>query len=162
MISTGPDAYGVGGSGYKPFGFKYGYFEARMKIPAGQGLWSGAWTFLRATTDRRSSISPRSWVKLPATTRRQSTIPAASPHSPSQVRTSLPVFTYSVWIGNLIMSLGILMAVVRTYSVTANIPNTPMYLMLMLATGGNWPGAPNVSTPFPANVDVDWVRVWQH
>ncbi|WP_258168319.1 RICIN domain-containing protein, partial [Paenibacillus sp. AR247] len=37
----------------------------------------------------------------------------------------------------------------------------PFFLLLNLAVGGNWPGAPNDSTPFPAQMLVDYVRVYQ-
>jgi beta-glucanase (GH16 family) len=36
----------------------------------------------------------------------------------------------------------------------------PFYLLLNLAVGGNWPGPPDGTTPFPARLLVDWVRVW--
>jgi beta-glucanase (GH16 family) len=36
----------------------------------------------------------------------------------------------------------------------------PFYLILNLAVGGNWPGCPDASTPFPATMLVDWVRVY--
>jgi hypothetical protein len=29
-----------------------------------------------------------------------------------------------------------------------------------LAVGGDWPGSPNASTPFPARMLVDWVTVY--
>lgn len=35
------------------------------------------------------------------------------------------------------------------------------HFILNLAIGGNWPGYPNSSTPFPASLEVDWVRVWK-
>ncbi len=35
----------------------------------------------------------------------------------------------------------------------------PFYLLLNLAVGGTWPGEPDASTPFPATMLVDWVRV---
>ncbi|MCC6224808.1 MAG: glycoside hydrolase family 16 protein [Microthrixaceae bacterium] len=35
------------------------------------------------------------------------------------------------------------------------------YIRLNLAIGGNWPGAPDQTTQFPANYEVDWVRVYQ-
>jgi beta-glucanase (GH16 family) len=38
--------------------------------------------------------------------------------------------------------------------------NHPFYLLLDLAVGGDWPGSPNASTPFPARMLVDWVRVY--
>ena len=35
----------------------------------------------------------------------------------------------------------------------------PFYIILNLAVGGNWPKPPNSTTPFPATMSVDWVRV---
>lgn len=37
----------------------------------------------------------------------------------------------------------------------------PFFLLLNLAVGGNWPGSPNNSTPFPSQMLVDYVRVNQ-
>ncbi|MFW0796614.1 glycoside hydrolase family 16 protein [Gordonia sp. CPCC 205515] len=37
--------------------------------------------------------------------------------------------------------------------------DAPFHLLLTLAVGGDWPGAPNDSTPNPATMLVDWVRV---
>jgi beta-glucanase (GH16 family) len=34
------------------------------------------------------------------------------------------------------------------------------FFLLNLAVGGNWPGPPNASTPFPAEMLVDYVRVY--
>lgn len=34
------------------------------------------------------------------------------------------------------------------------------HLLLNLAVGGTWPGEPNASTVFPAQMQVDFVRVW--
>jgi beta-glucanase (GH16 family) len=33
------------------------------------------------------------------------------------------------------------------------------FLLLNVAVGGGWPGDPDGSTPFPAEMLVDWVRV---
>ena len=35
------------------------------------------------------------------------------------------------------------------------------HLLLNVAVGGNWPGNPNLSTPFPAEMIVDYVRVYK-
>ena len=37
----------------------------------------------------------------------------------------------------------------------------PMFLLLNLAVGGNWPGPPDAQTEFPASMVVDYVRVYQ-
>jgi beta-glucanase (GH16 family) len=36
--------------------------------------------------------------------------------------------------------------------------NDPMFALINLAVGGDWPGAPDDSTEFPATMIVDWVR----
>lgn len=38
--------------------------------------------------------------------------------------------------------------------------NTPQFLLLNVAVGGNWPGNPNGSTTFPQRMTVDYVRVY--
>lgn len=37
----------------------------------------------------------------------------------------------------------------------------PMYLLVNLAVGGDTPGPPSATTPFPARMEVAWVRVQQ-
>ena len=37
----------------------------------------------------------------------------------------------------------------------------PFFLLLNLAVGGDWPGPPDATTPFPAVMQVDYVRVFQ-
>ena len=39
--------------------------------------------------------------------------------------------------------------------------NDPMYLLINLAVGGEWPGDPDESTPFPATLMVDYVRAYR-
>ncbi len=38
----------------------------------------------------------------------------------------------------------------------------PFYILLNLAVGGNWPGAPDGTTVFPQVMSVDYVRVYIH
>ena len=52
----------------------------------------------------------------------------------------------------------------KWYSEKAPFPapfNQRFHLVLNLAVGGNWPGAPNADTKFPAKMLVDYVRVYQ-
>jgi beta-glucanase (GH16 family) len=39
--------------------------------------------------------------------------------------------------------------------------NRPMFLLLDLGVGGTFPGSPDETTPFPATMETDWVRVWK-
>lgn len=41
------------------------------------------------------------------------------------------------------------------YTVTEHIPDEPMYMVINLAVGGNWPGNPDASTKFPASFNVE-------
>ena len=34
------------------------------------------------------------------------------------------------------------------------------HLVMNVAVGGNWPGNPDLTTPFPQSMEVDWVRVY--
>lgn len=40
------------------------------------------------------------------------------------------------------------------------IAHQPMYVLLNLAVGGDYPGPPDAKTVFPSYFDVDYVRVW--
>jgi beta-glucanase (GH16 family) len=42
----------------------------------------------------------------------------------------------------------------------SRIPDEPMYLVMTLSTGGEWAGPPDASTPLPASLLVDSVKVW--
>jgi beta-glucanase (GH16 family) len=41
------------------------------------------------------------------------------------------------------------------------IPSEPMYLIINLAVGGDWPGPPDEETVFPARFEIDHARIWQ-
>jgi beta-glucanase (GH16 family) len=49
------------------------------------------------------------------------------------------------------------------YSTNAPYPapfDQRFHLVMNVAVGGNWPGSPDLTTPFPQTLDVDWVRVY--
>jgi beta-glucanase (GH16 family) len=37
----------------------------------------------------------------------------------------------------------------------------PFFILLNVAVGGQWPGAPDSTTSFPQTMKVDWVRVYE-
>jgi beta-glucanase (GH16 family) len=43
MVSTGPNVFGYNQPGYTGFQFTYGYYEARVKLPKGDGFWPSMW-----------------------------------------------------------------------------------------------------------------------
>lgn len=50
---------------------------------------------------------------------------------------------------------------VDRFRVTECIPNQAMYLLANLAIGG-WPGPPDNTTPFPAYMDIDYIRAYSY
>ncbi len=149
------------------FVLQYGYAEIRAKIPTGQGLWPAFWL-------------------LPATHRSKPEIDVMEilGHDPHTVHMNFhyqnsnggnssdgyfwagPDFsagwhTYAIdWQPDVI--IWYVDGIERwRYTDTAHIPAEPMYLLANLAVGGDWPGAPDASTPFPSYFEIDYVRVWQ-
>jgi len=47
------------------------------------------------------------------------------------------------------------------YTDTTRIVKKPMYLIANLSVGGDLPGAPDTSTPFPSYYEIDYIRVWK-
>jgi MYXO-CTERM domain-containing protein len=48
----------------------------------------------------------------------------------------------------------------RKRHIGAGVPQVEMYLILNLAIGGTWPGAPDGTTPFPGLYQIDYVRAY--
>ena len=42
-----------------------------------------------------------------------------------------------------------------------DIQTKPMFLLLNVAVGGQWPGSPDQTTTFPQKMLVDYVRVYR-
>lgn len=149
------------------FDATYGYFEIRAKIPKGQGLWPAFW------------LLPSTLKPLP-----EIDIMEVLGHEPNRlylhyhhldrngvkqsagrgVRTrdlSQGWHVYGVdWSPEHIIWYLDGREVFR-YTRRASIPDEPMYIIINLAVGGEWPGAPNRSTVFPARFEIDYVRAWQ-
>jgi beta-glucanase (GH16 family) len=149
------------------FEFQYGLIEVRARIPAGRGLWPALWLL---PSDRRS--------------RPEIDIMEVLGHTPNLLRMH---FHYDDETGAK-RSLGKTVKTVNLskgwhvyglrwerdaivwyldgvekwrHADAATIPREPMYLLLNLAVGGDWPGPPDARTKFPAHYLIDYVRVWQ-
>ena len=170
------------------FAFKYGRIEASIKMPSGQGLWPAFWMFSQ-DSDYLCDGDPCDWaaigeidiveaVNLDGSGGNEifSTIhyggefpaneSAETRYTPSEDVTG-QFNTYALewdefeirWYFN-----GVLYAVQNNWFSTAAPYPAPFdqhfYILLNLAVGGNFPGSPDGSTPFPATMEVDWVRVY--
>ena len=158
----------------------YGRFEARIKLPSGQGIWPAFWLL-------GSNIDTVSWpncgeIDIMENIGREPSIIHGTFHGPGYSGANgigaayeLPggqrfaddYHTFSVeWEPNVIRFYvdGILYKT-RT---PADLPpgrtwvfDHPFFIILNVAVGGYWPGNPDATTAFPQTMRVDYVRVYQ-
>lgn len=165
-------AVSTGGSDYstppkKPgFTFRYGYVEARIKVPAGQGLVPAFWMPMADRTWPPEIDIMEILGNDPArTTMHYHYRRANGTHANVGDGWRGPDFsadwhTFGVdWQpGSLIWYVD---GVERARYTDATVTDKRAYLLLNLSVGGTWSGSPDASTPFPAELLVDWVRVFQ-
>ena len=163
------------------FSSTYGHLEARIKVPAGQGLWPAFWLL-------GDDIFTTGWpgcgeIDMMEVLGHEPDVLYQSIHGPQPqaddgeygitqaVDFAQPLSSdfhvYGVEWGPGWISLIADGQVRRTFT-PADLPATaqwvfdhPHHLVLSLAVGGEWPGAPDSTTPFPATMLIDWVRVWK-
>ncbi|MFW0794799.1 glycoside hydrolase family 16 protein [Gordonia sp. CPCC 205515] len=156
--------------------FTYGTVSARIKLPAGQGLLPAFW--LMGTDIYRNgwpACGEIDVIETPSiTTRYTNTIhgPTTSGghwqlgNSGAISDLSSDFHTYSVTKARNRITISLDNRVVGTYTssqLSAGqrwVFNQPTYLLLSLAVGGNWPGAPDLTTPNPSYMTLDWIRVY--
>lgn len=155
--------------------FGYGTITARVKVPAGQGLWPAFWL-------KGANEDTVPWPKsgeidvfeLPSTTTTiyntlHGPITGSTGTQQAQIISTVPDLSadyHNYWVTRLPNSItfGVDDQTLGTLTPDSLSPgsqwvyNQPQQLLLNLAVGGGWAGAPNSSTPFPATMTVDWVR----
>ncbi|HEY4930487.1 MAG TPA: glycoside hydrolase family 16 protein [Terriglobales bacterium] len=162
------------------FSQQYGRFEARIKIPRGQGIWPAFWML-------GNNIDTAGWpacgeIDIMENIGKEPSIVHGTLHAPGYP----PEGYTSAYTQPSSQSLADdfhVFAVewepqqVRLY-VDGNLyatdtkagspqPNSwpfdgqPFFMLLNLAVGGDWPGNPDTTTQFPQQMLVDYVRVYQ-
>ena len=164
MVTTGRTGT-LRGAGPR-FAFTYGRAVARMRMPAGQGLWSAFWLLPASQRSRPELDVVEVLGHAPQRMHAhyhylQGGRPRDPGHEWAGQDVSAGWHDYAVdWSPSRIVWTVDGREVWR-FTDRAVISHEPMYLLLNLAVGGDWPGNPSSSTPFPSSVDVDYVRVWQ-
>jgi beta-glucanase (GH16 family) len=162
------------------FDQKYGRFEARIKIPRGQGMWSAFWLL-------GNDISSVGWAtcgeidvmenigREPATVHGTIHGPGYSgangigaPFNLSNSQKFADDFhVYAAeWTENKIAFYvdGKLYKTITAKDVPAGkkwVYDHPFFMIMNLAIGGNWGGTPDATTVFPAEMLIDYVRVYR-
>lgn len=156
-----------------------GKFEARIKIPYGQGLWPAFWLL-------GSDIGTNSWptcgeIDIMENVGKYANTVYGTIHGPGYSggngigsSSSLPTgkfaddfHVYGVeWEGTQIRFYldGILQYTRSASDIPAGsvwVFDHPFFIILNVAVGGGWPGSPDGSTVFPQKMLVDYVRVYR-
>jgi beta-glucanase (GH16 family) len=166
-------------SGHNGFNQIYGYFEASMKLPKGQGMWPAFWLMPKSSNN--------SWLWPPEidimenlgantnlvymTNHYSSNYPGTGGSNLSEGGTysgpdySAGFHTFAVlWDSTQIVWY---IDNVQRYKVTDHVPIAGhgfpgMYIILNNSTGSNlWGGPPDSSTVFPNQLEIEYVRVYQ-
>jgi beta-glucanase (GH16 family) len=158
----------------------YGRFEARIKIPYGQGLWPAFWML-------GSDISTTGWpacgeMDIMENIGREPSIVHGTIHGPGYSGAnglsadytlsngknfSDDFHTFAVeWEPNVARFYvdGILYKTRTPADLPAGakwVFDHPFFIILNVAVGGSWPGNPDQTTVFPQTMQVDYVRVYQ-
>jgi beta-glucanase (GH16 family) len=147
------------------FDFLYGYAEIRAKLPAGKGLWPAFWMLPSDQTASEEIDILEVLGDHPATNymtyhwgSHQST---GGSWTTSGADYSQGYHTFAVdWTPAAIVWYvdGVERQRVSDASI---ISRKRMDLIANLQIGGAWAGSPDASTAFPANYDIDYIRVWK-
>jgi len=148
----------------------YGYFEARIQIPKGQGLWPAWWHYLGTFGNETSELDTMEVCANPPGTNggNDVTLLHTTVHfanggqqgyatRTADLSTAPHVYAED-WRADHV-SFFLDGNQVARFTDAANIPSTPMALLLNLGVGGSWCGAPGSGTPSPSTMLIDWVRV---
>jgi beta-glucanase (GH16 family) len=148
---------------YHSFSQTYGYFEMKAKLPAGQGLWPAFWLL---PTDL-------SWPP-------EIDIMEVIGSAPNQLETSVHYDAGGHQMKNQTTIIEGMTTGFHTYGVdwqkdtiswyfdgskvyevaTPAGMDKPMYMLANLAVGGDWAGSPDGTTPFPATLQIDYIRAY--
>jgi beta-glucanase (GH16 family) len=157
--------------------FRYGRFEARLRVPTGQGLWPAFWLL---GADFATVGWPQTGeIDIMEHRGQEPTVNHGSLHGPGYSgggaltrRYTLPTgrfdtafHTYRVdWSSERIrwyVDGQLYHEVNKGDQPGAWVFDHPFYIILNVAVGGGFVGAPDGSTVFPQELLVDWVRVSQ-
>jgi beta-glucanase (GH16 family) len=164
LISTGrTDAEGLRED---RFSFTYGYVEVRARVPKGAGLWPAIW-LLPSDHDSRPEIDIMEVLGQATDVLEMHyhyEVEGAEEslgHDRRVADLSEDWHEYALdWSADAIVWY---LDGTEQWRVDdrAIISDEPMYLLINLAVGGEWPGSPSADTEFPARFEIDHVKIWQ-
>lgn len=140
----------------------YGYFEMRAELPAGQGVWPAFWMLPTKYTSPQELDIMEMLGRDP--TQIWTTVHSSVAGASNAVMTTVPDTSAGYHVYGMDWEPDKITFYFDGQPVYAEATpadlNKPMYLILDLALGGSWGGAVDSTTPFPAEMHVDYVRAW--
>jgi len=151
----------------------YGYFEMKAKLPKGRGLWPAFWLLPPPET---SKLHGGSEIDVMETLMHEPEIVHLTLHAtdpatgkkagkgfpwkgPDDLTQGYHLYALSWRPGDLVWLVD---GVERFHISGKLVPSVPEYLLVNLAVGGSWPGAPDDKTVFPAYMDIAYIRAYQY
>ena len=162
------------------FSQKYGRFEARIKIPKGQGIWPAFWMM-------GDDIPGVNWpacgeIDIMENIGKEPSLVHGTIHGPGYSGDQGPTAQFALSDNGRFANDFHIYAVewepkaIRFYvddhlystRTPSDIPkgakwvyDHPFFMLLNVAIGGSWPGSPDATTQLPQTMLVDYVRVYQ-
>ena len=150
------------------YALTYGWIETRMRLPRGKGLWSafwllpdeGGWPPEIDILEADGGNPHRYYVSVHWGDR------GSNKKYLTQPIDNLPDLTgswhsYAVHWGPEWCDFYFDRRQVARIATPEQLKGRACYLLVNLAVGGPWFGPPDHTTPFPADLAIDWVGVWQ-
>ncbi len=154
--------------------FRYGYFEIRAKVPSGQGLWPAFWLYGQNSKDEIDFMEMKGErpnevhidVHCPDSCEKVFTKPFGLPKNwggwvkMNQQLTDEYVTYSGVWLPNS-LTYYVNGVPVSHYAGDFDTPMNVIANMAVARDGFAFNPGPNAETKFPADYQVDYIRVWK-
>ncbi len=152
-------------SSHDKFSQRYGLFEIRAKFPKGKGMWPAFW-LLPATKQWPPEmdvleILGHEMNKIYFTNHWRNETGGHEGFGGNWVGPDFSAAFHTISMEWTPTETIWYVDGVERFHTDKGVPHEPMYLIANLAVGGEWPGNPDATTPFPSSMDIDYIRAYQ-
>jgi len=152
---------------HNKFKMKFGYVEMRAKLPKGKGLWPAFWLLHESNDINRPEIDVVEMLGQDPNLVYQTYhyYENWNLRSTPSFKAPGPDYSQDFHTFGMLWEPGRITwyvdGVETNRHENGNVANEEMYLLVNLALGGGWAGSPDGSTPFPARMEIDYIRAYK-